>query len=419
MANIFVDCVKGEIIERISNSKIIVKNGSTISYSVSADGYFPQSDEYPIVNNEEVVINLEKHIAITVSPTPENAVVTLSAKGYDTVSGIGPQTINVSAGETVKYTVELEGYLTVEDELSANADLVKAILLRKLYTLRILIPEEEQLTSQPVVSFIAGTYRPNEDGRSITVPERTTVVYKVSCHGYEPVTNSVKLTRDTEINIYFNEYAFTLSVQTLPDDAIITFDAEEPMEGTLTANSIAVQGDTRVGYLVERDGYASVSADYPNGISSNVSVDINMKKYVYLEMIINPDDCTITYSVNTARLWQPNTKYERYALIYYNGKYYNCATPHTSDEIIDLSKWNLVTNKIWVASGSAVNYSVSRFGYVGFGSYKVISENTTITKDLTDLEYLVPEWREHPELGWQEMDAFVKENNSNQYLQKE
>ena len=418
-ATIVCECVGEGLVERISPTKIIVKPGSTVRYSVSLEGYFSQEDEYPLVNDETIAVKLEKSVAVSVRPTPEEATVTLYAKGFDTVSGEGEQTIIVSAGTEVTYKVELENYMTLTGSIISNDDITKAVLMKHLYTLKIVLPDEQTLEYPANVEFIAGNYEPNEDGRSITVPERTIVLYKISSLGMRTITNSIKLTRDTTLTIYFENGKYTLSVQSIPSDALITFTADEPIPGTTTPNSISVQENTRVGYLVEKEGYASQSYVYDGGISSNITVDVTLKKYVSLTFNINPDDANILLNINTSKNWVKDTKYELHALVNYNGKYYNCTTPHTSGSAFDASKWNEVYNLVWVVEGSGVSYQVTRFGYTGFGSYKIISQDTIITKEMTDLEYLAPEWREHPELGWEEWDAFVKENNTSQYLQKE
>ena len=404
-ATITVDCVAGELIERVSPTKIIVKNGSTISYSVTAPGYFGVQDEYPIVNDETVNVKLEKSITVTIASEPDDATITLVADGYDTVSGQGTQSITVGAGTVVKYKIEKEDYEPITDSIEAIVNITRTFKLKHLYTLTI---ETDQPNS--VITFTAKDYEPNPDGKSITVPENTTIIFKVACHGYQTISNNIRITRDTTVNIYFDEYAFTLSVQTSPDDATITFEAEDPMEGTLTSNSIAVQGETQVSYLVEKEGYVTEYQNYPNGITDNITADVIMRKYIKIEFRITPDDYTLSMAIPSSNMWQAGHTYEKYALVNYNGKFYNSKYKHTS-QTFNPNDWDEAITSIWIPSGTAINYVVSRFGYADFGAYKSYTEDTIIEKSMEDLDYVVPEDTD--------LDGYVKESNSNLFIQKE
>jgi hypothetical protein len=48
----------------------------------------------------------------TIIPNPSTATVTMTASGYNTVSGVGPQSITVTKGTNVVWLLECTGYVT-------------------------------------------------------------------------------------------------------------------------------------------------------------------------------------------------------------------------------------------------------------------------------------------------------------------
>lgn len=92
-------------------NSITVSIGDRVDYEISAVGYNTRSSY--LFADEDKTINIPLSLvgdkAFTIKPTPAEAVVTMSADGYETVTGTGQQTIMVASGTVVSYTVSYNG----------------------------------------------------------------------------------------------------------------------------------------------------------------------------------------------------------------------------------------------------------------------------------------------------------------------
>ena len=97
-----------------NGNSITVPNGTTISWSVSADGYTTRTGPWTINGGnktENITLTISgggetPDYTFTINPTPSNATVTLTASGY-TQSG---NSITVPNGTAVSWSVSADGY---------------------------------------------------------------------------------------------------------------------------------------------------------------------------------------------------------------------------------------------------------------------------------------------------------------------
>lgn len=82
------------------------------SYTININGYGQISDSASISNNTAVFKTLVPYCAYTLTPIPADSTVTLAASGYNTVSGVGAQTITVLKGTNVVWMIEKDDYET-------------------------------------------------------------------------------------------------------------------------------------------------------------------------------------------------------------------------------------------------------------------------------------------------------------------
>jgi hypothetical protein len=85
---------------------------------------------YGVGYSEDGPIDPVRYI-FTVTPIPDTATVTLSASGYDTVSGAGNQEITVAAGTNVSWTVSAEGYIPQSRTETVNQAVNKTVTLEE------------------------------------------------------------------------------------------------------------------------------------------------------------------------------------------------------------------------------------------------------------------------------------------------
>lgn len=111
--------------------------------------------------------------------------------------------------------------------------------------------------------------------RTITVAEGTTIEYYVTATGYAPIRGSTVVMDNTVETIELRS-DFTLTVNPIPNDAIVVFNAPGY---TQSGNSITVNYGTEVEYTVSKDLYVSESGK--TLITADTSIDVNLEETEY------------------------------------------------------------------------------------------------------------------------------------------
>lgn len=130
------------------------------------------------------------NFVLTISPTPSDATVVLTATGYTQVGN----TIAVPSGTTVTYTVSKTGYSTVTDTVTVTQDATVSVTLVSLFVVTV-----NPTPADAMVVLTATGY--TQSGNTIAVPANTVVSYTVSKGGYNSVSSSVTVTQTTTISI--------------------------------------------------------------------------------------------------------------------------------------------------------------------------------------------------------------------------
>lgn len=162
---------------------ITVDKGTSVKYSVEAEGYNSKEDTIQVdeTKTEEVSLT-KKQYDFTINPTPDDATVT--------IGGEQVKTKKVEHGSNVEWSVKKAGYTTQSDtESNVTGPVTKDITLVAIdVTLTVTCDE-------PGAQIKLGT----EEGSlavkdSITAKFDSTVYYEVSAEGYTTQKGNVKLT---------------------------------------------------------------------------------------------------------------------------------------------------------------------------------------------------------------------------------
>lgn len=136
---------------------------------------------------------------LTIVPTPADATVTLSAEGYQTVTGTGTQYIDVETGTSVHYIVSKTGYDSRSGDYIVQSDQSYSINLTiDVYTFTV--------TPNPInanVTLSAQGY-PTVTGtgtQSISVPYDTNVTVSITLLTYKPYQALYNITSNESIII--------------------------------------------------------------------------------------------------------------------------------------------------------------------------------------------------------------------------
>ena len=388
---------------------ITVDSGVEVHYTVEKINYETEEDDVTVTQDDTISITINPLLIFTVNPTPSDATVTLTASGFYQ-SG---NSIYVSSGTVVSYTVAKNGYVTVTGTETITSD----------YSINVPLTAMVVLTVSPTPSDATVTLEANGyttvtgvGDQSIEVDPNTSVSYTVERTGYQTVTDSetVTTTHTTSVSLTAETYAIT--VTPTPSDATVTLIASGYTTVTGTgAQTINVEYNTQVIYTVEKTGYNTATDTIVATQAINEPVTINVVTYV-VEIRPTPSDATVVLTA-TGYIQSGNTITVGYgtAVSYSVSKQgYTTQTgsissvTENSTIYIDLTS-NLVTlqvvpdpadatvvltatgytqtgNYISVDIGTAVSYSVSKTGYETIsGSYAQLNENVRLTPVLRQL----------------------------------
>lgn len=103
----------------------LVYQNDKLSYEISKEGYKTITDEVVISTPKTISKTMVKLYTLTISPTPADATVVLTASGYTQVGN----TITVPNGTVVSYEVSKQDYKTESGSKTVTADETLAIEL--------------------------------------------------------------------------------------------------------------------------------------------------------------------------------------------------------------------------------------------------------------------------------------------------
>lgn len=177
--------------EQQGNS-ITVEPGTDVDIVVSRTGYLSITQTMTINETSTMSVSLiPLDYTLTISPTPNDSTVTLTASGYSQVGN----TITVPYGTTVSYSVSHTGYTTESGTYTVTEDYTLPIALTTLdYTLTV-----SPVPSDATVVLTAQGY--TQSGNTITVPYGTEVSYSVSKTDYVTQSGEYTVTADYTLSV--------------------------------------------------------------------------------------------------------------------------------------------------------------------------------------------------------------------------
>jgi len=168
-------------------------SGVLVNWNVNHWGYEPQEGSLIPERDTRIDIILQRvPFTLTVNVTPADAILTLTADGYEQVDNH----ISVLYETTIHYKIEKEGYFTQEGDIVLYDDMtLDADLIRTHYNVTI-----TPLTSgSTVVITCEGA---QQQGNSIIAPYLGTVTWSVSKSGYYTASGTLtEIMNDEEIRI--------------------------------------------------------------------------------------------------------------------------------------------------------------------------------------------------------------------------
>ena len=307
------------------DNSISVPRGTTVTWSVSANNYVSQSGTKVVNDNCADNITLKALVEFTVTPTPNDATVTLIATGYSQVGN----SIKVPYGTTVMWMVEKTGYTTRSGSKIMTEDTEAQIILTEMLTLTIVPSPSDAVVHMECPGFI-------QQGNSITVPYGKAVDWEVSKEGMGTRQGRKVVTTTESMEVVLLRY-ITFTVTPTPSNATVELTADGY---TQVGNSIEILATTRVHWKVYKAGYIPQS-DY---------------------VVVN-DTTTLPVTLTQAATLTVN--------------------PTPADSIVTLTAegYGQYGNKITVPLNTTVYWSVVKTGYVSQYGSEVMS--TDETKNIT------------------------------------
>lgn len=317
--------------------------------------YNPLTGEYEAIYDD--------YHTLTINPIPADATVVLTAQGY-TQSG---NSITVSAGTSVFYSVSKTGYITESNTVTVNSDITTTVELEVEPVVATLVINA--LPVESTITFSAGQV----SGNTTTVVAGTEVTYTVSCPHY--ITQSDTITVDTNTTL-----SIRLEVAPYPTPQIV-FD-----------NTVPVNYSQTVAYWINKENYVSVTGVVSN-VRSTTVVDVPLMptdlgqtpEYTILPVIDNAlviEDATEGSDLGpTGNLNQATLRI--------------IPIPADSTVVLTSPGATQVNNSITVPLGQSVNWSVSHTGYITMsGTTPIIGDQAvrvSLNREIYSVNYINPD----------------------------
>ena len=238
-----------------------LKEGSTCSIEVTADGYISYRTSFVVTSDRNLTVSLNKvpvdDIIITVNPTPSDAIVTIDGvQGNTRIVKVGNHTIKVTKSGFVTYN--LQQYFSKDTTLTPELKIAISV------------------KSTPTDASIS------IDGRNVSsaevYPGEHTII--VSKSGYKTYSITREFTISETVNVTLEQEVSTarLTVTATPTPNVITLDGEQ-------ISSKVVPIGTRVNIVVTKEGYityneiVTVDRDITKEIVLKNTVSVNVVAY--------------------------------------------------------------------------------------------------------------------------------------------
>lgn len=381
-----------------TDAKIDVIKGSLVPYAVTFADTSKYIDYYR-ANDDHIFdfTNVESNtVILTINPDPADADVVLEVEGGNPFDfeQVG-NTITVSPGTKVRYTVSKTDYITQSNVIIVNeTQTVEINLSETLYTY-IIHPTPADAT----VTLTASGYTQLDN--SISVPRGTTVEWSVSAHNYVAQSGTKVVKNNCADNIALKEL-LEFTVTPTQNDVTVTLIATGY---TQTGNSIRVPYGTRIMWMAEKEGYVSVSDSVL--LTHSDEIQVTLTKLLSFEVIAHPEGCSIRleapgYTQTGNRILVPQGTVVTWTVekegcetktgkrvVEEDGDFIEVtvpaiirfsiiASPNTANIEITAPGYTQVDNYIDIAAGTRVHWKVYKSGYIPTSGYETVLEETDL-----------------------------------------
>ena len=360
---------------------ITVAAGASVNIEITADGYESYADSVTVNVDTVLYIDLKKiQYTFTINTSPSNAVVTMN--------GEVTKELTVDPNTEINYTVSAEGFQTVTGTHIVTKNETIEVNLAVLCTVTI------QTNPANAIVMIDGIQR-----NSITVVQGTLIHYTVSADGYETATATLIVVDSGVTYVELLKYC-TLTITSAPENAKIEINGEE-------RNTITVTEGTTINYKVSADGYITDSGQHTvekddtlhivlsiqeiwcvltiRAIPEEAEIKINGQE-AYIARVLEGTE--ISYEVSLDGYYTVSKKYvvtkdEVITITLEKIEYYTLtleSTPENAKKTIN----GIEQNQITVESGTTISYTVSLFGYETVTELHTVTKNETITVNLVE-----------------------------------
>ena len=167
-----------------TTNSLTVDYGTSVSWSVEAEGYDGESGSLVLTETKTLDVDLSLEIlTFTINPTPADAVVT--------INGIKTNSLTTTYGSNIEWTVSANGYVAQSGDLVLRDDTIISVELELVkYTLTI-VP-----TPAEAVVMING-----EERNTFTAVSGTNITWKVSASGYSQQNGTLTLNADETLEV--------------------------------------------------------------------------------------------------------------------------------------------------------------------------------------------------------------------------
>ena len=365
-------------INGIEQKTITVDYGTEVTYEVSKTGYVSKTATISVVNTETLFVSLSnEQVTITIAPTPEDAIVKLN--------GVVQKSVTVDYGTQVTYEVSKTGYVSKSGNIIADETQTLPVELVKQQVTLTIVPTPEDATVK-----LNGVVQ-----KSVTVDYGTQVTYEVSKTGYDTKTDTVVVNETKSLPITLSKTQVTLTITPTPSNATVIINDVE-------RKSITVDYGTKVTYAVSATGYVSKSGE--ETVIANKTLPVALvKQQVTVTIVPTPADATvkidgevksevtvdygteISYEVSKTGYVSKSgtetvTATKTLTVVLEVQKVTFAITPTPDDATVLIN--GTAQTSVSVDYGSEVSWEVSKLGYTTRNGTEVVNKDTTIAIEL-------------------------------------
>lgn len=227
----------------------------------SADNFISWMQQDELMNgrwyNEIIEVNYQTSELATLTIVPKDEFGNILSDAIVMINGVAQSSITVQAGTVVSYTISLENYETITDNIMVIGASTINPIMYKSYC-KLIVNTYIRGTSTPIdttIRLVCGNYQ--QIGNTITVPSGSIVNYRVYKDGWIGESGNITVINDNQVyNAYLEIRQVTLTIKPTPADATVVLTATGFQQ---VNNSITVDWGTSVNWSVSKTDYVSQS----------------------------------------------------------------------------------------------------------------------------------------------------------------